>query len=89
MGPWEPIGDATVRAAGIRPGQSVADLCCGAGASAIPAAVTYLSRQQPIPACPIEGPAARPGADHDRRRTSSRAKETRARLHPGVLRPGK
>jgi 2-polyprenyl-3-methyl-5-hydroxy-6-metoxy-1,4-benzoquinol methylase len=35
---WEPIGDATVRAAGIRTGQSVADLCCGAGASAIPAA---------------------------------------------------
>lgn len=36
---WEPIGDATVRAAGIRTEQSVADLCCGAGASAIPAAV--------------------------------------------------
>jgi ubiquinone/menaquinone biosynthesis C-methylase UbiE len=36
---WEPIGDATVRAAGIRRGQTVADLCCGAGASAIPAAV--------------------------------------------------
>lgn len=35
---WEPIGDATVRAAGIRTGEAVADLCCGAGASAIPAA---------------------------------------------------
>jgi trans-aconitate methyltransferase len=35
---WDPIGVATVTAAGIRPGDRVLDACCGAGASAIPAA---------------------------------------------------
>ena len=35
---WDPIGAATVKAAGIRQGDRVLDICCGAGASAIPAA---------------------------------------------------
>ncbi|TYB57253.1 methyltransferase domain-containing protein [Nonomuraea sp. PA05] len=35
---WGPIGEATVAAAGIRPGERVLDVCCGAGASAVPAA---------------------------------------------------
>lgn len=35
---WDPIGAATVKAAGIRQGDRVLDVCCGAGASAIPAA---------------------------------------------------
>ncbi|WP_188197726.1 class I SAM-dependent methyltransferase [Nonomuraea sp. SYSU D8015] len=36
---WDPIGAATVRALDVRPGERVLDVCCGAGASAIPAAV--------------------------------------------------
>jgi ubiquinone/menaquinone biosynthesis C-methylase UbiE len=32
------MGEATVRHAGIQPGERVLDVCCGAGASAIPAA---------------------------------------------------
>jgi SAM-dependent methyltransferase len=35
---WNPMGEATVAAAGIGPGERVLDVCCGAGASAIPAA---------------------------------------------------
>lgn len=35
---WGPIGVATVAAAGIGPGCRVLDACCGAGASALPAA---------------------------------------------------
>ncbi|MEV5892482.1 class I SAM-dependent methyltransferase [Nonomuraea fuscirosea] len=35
---WDPIGAATVATAGIRPGDRALDVCCGAGASAIPAA---------------------------------------------------
>lgn len=35
---WEPIGEATAAAAGIRAGARVLDACCGTGASAIPAA---------------------------------------------------
>lgn len=40
LGPvlWNPIGAATVDAAGIQDGDRVLDVCCGAGASAIPAA---------------------------------------------------
>jgi ubiquinone/menaquinone biosynthesis C-methylase UbiE len=32
---WDPIGEANVQAAGVRPGDRVLDVCCGAGASAI------------------------------------------------------
>ncbi|WP_433443790.1 class I SAM-dependent methyltransferase [Nonomuraea sp. CA-141351] len=35
---WDRIGEATVTAAQIQPGERVLDVCCGAGASAIPAA---------------------------------------------------
>jgi SAM-dependent methyltransferase len=35
---WGPIGEATVAAARLRPGDRVFDACCGTGASAIPAA---------------------------------------------------
>jgi SAM-dependent methyltransferase len=35
---WDRYGVATVSRLGLRPGASVLDLCCGAGASAIPAA---------------------------------------------------
>lgn len=35
---WDPIGAATVSAAGLRAGARVLDACCGTGASAIPAA---------------------------------------------------
>ncbi|NJP93119.1 methyltransferase domain-containing protein [Nonomuraea sp. FMUSA5-5] len=35
---WNPIGEATVAAAAIAAGERVLDVCCGAGASAIPAA---------------------------------------------------
>lgn len=35
---WEPIGAATVARSDPRPGDRVLDVCCGAGASAIPAA---------------------------------------------------
>jgi len=35
---WNPMGQATVRLADPRPGERVLDVCCGAGASAIPAA---------------------------------------------------
>jgi SAM-dependent methyltransferase len=40
LGPvlWNPIGSATVAEVGVRPGDRVLDVCCGAGASAIPAA---------------------------------------------------
>lgn len=40
LGPvlWNPIGAATVAEAGLRPGDRVLDVCCGAGSSAIPAA---------------------------------------------------
>jgi SAM-dependent methyltransferase len=36
---WDPIGAATVRAVAPRPGDRVLDVCCGAGSSALPAAV--------------------------------------------------
>ncbi|MGP4102357.1 class I SAM-dependent methyltransferase [Nonomuraea sp. KM90] len=35
---WDRIGEATVTAAAVRAGERVLDVCCGAGASAIPAA---------------------------------------------------
>jgi ubiquinone/menaquinone biosynthesis C-methylase UbiE len=35
---WDRFGAETVSRLGLRPGQAVLDLCCGAGASAIPAA---------------------------------------------------
>ncbi|GLY50830.1 methyltransferase domain-containing protein [Lentzea sp. NBRC 102530] len=35
---WEPIGAGAVSVADLRPGERVLDACCGAGASAIPAA---------------------------------------------------
>lgn len=35
---WNPLGEATVVEANPRPGDRVLDVCCGAGASAIPAA---------------------------------------------------
>ena len=38
LGFWDRFGAATVSRLRIAPGQSVLDLCCGAGASAIPAA---------------------------------------------------
>ena len=40
LGPvlWDPIGAATVAEAAVGPGERVLDVCCGAGASAIPAA---------------------------------------------------
>ncbi|MFG3257233.1 class I SAM-dependent methyltransferase [Streptomyces sp. NPDC048172] len=37
-GLWDPIGRATAEAAAPRTGQRVLDACCGAGASALPAA---------------------------------------------------
>ncbi|WP_202637765.1 class I SAM-dependent methyltransferase [Bailinhaonella thermotolerans] len=36
---WDPIGQATVDAVGVRPGERVLDACCGAGGSAVPAAI--------------------------------------------------
>lgn len=38
LGFWDRVGAATVERIGLAPGQTVVDLCCGAGASAIPAA---------------------------------------------------
>jgi ubiquinone/menaquinone biosynthesis C-methylase UbiE len=38
LGFWDRFGAETVSRLGLRPGQAVLDLCCGAGASAIPAA---------------------------------------------------
>jgi SAM-dependent methyltransferase len=40
LGPvlWNPLGEATVAAVRPRPGDRVLDVCCGAGASAIPTA---------------------------------------------------
>ncbi|ELS57582.1 class I SAM-dependent methyltransferase [Streptomyces viridochromogenes] len=35
---WDPIGEATAAAAAPAPGERVLDACCGAGASALPAA---------------------------------------------------
>ncbi|GAB2716096.1 class I SAM-dependent methyltransferase [Streptomyces bullii] len=37
---WDPVGAATADTAGLTPGESVLDACCGAGASALPAART-------------------------------------------------
>jgi ubiquinone/menaquinone biosynthesis C-methylase UbiE len=39
LGFWERFGRATVDRLGLSPGESVLDVCAGAGASAIPAAV--------------------------------------------------
>jgi ubiquinone/menaquinone biosynthesis C-methylase UbiE len=38
LGFWDRFGSATVSRLGLTPGMTVLDLCCGAGASAIPAA---------------------------------------------------
>jgi SAM-dependent methyltransferase len=38
LGFWEVAGEETVRRVGVRPGDRVLDLCCGAGASLLPAA---------------------------------------------------
>jgi len=38
LGFWDRFGAATVERVRLVPGQAVVDLCCGAGASAIPAA---------------------------------------------------
>ena len=35
---WDRFGAGTVSRLGLQPGQAVLDLCCGAGASALPAA---------------------------------------------------
>jgi SAM-dependent methyltransferase len=35
---WDPVGEATAAAAAPRPGERLLDACCGAGASALPAA---------------------------------------------------
>ncbi|MFI6855002.1 class I SAM-dependent methyltransferase [Streptomyces sp. NPDC050416] len=35
---WDPVGEATAEVAGLTGGESVLDACCGAGASALPAA---------------------------------------------------
>ncbi|MEV0611978.1 class I SAM-dependent methyltransferase [Nonomuraea sp. NPDC050404] len=35
---WDRIGEATVATAGVQAGERVLDVCCGAGASAVPAA---------------------------------------------------
>ncbi len=35
---WDPVGEATVRAAALSPGERVLDACCAAGSSALPAA---------------------------------------------------
>ncbi|TDD19373.1 class I SAM-dependent methyltransferase [Nonomuraea diastatica] len=35
---WDRIGEATVMTAGVRAGERVLDVCCGAGSSALPAA---------------------------------------------------
>ncbi|GAA2788198.1 class I SAM-dependent methyltransferase [Crossiella cryophila] len=35
---WGPMGSATAEAGGLEPGDRVLDVCCGAGASALPAA---------------------------------------------------
>ncbi|MFD6415832.1 class I SAM-dependent methyltransferase [Streptomyces sp. NPDC060194] len=34
---WDPVGAATVAAAGLAPGERVLDACCGAGSAAVPA----------------------------------------------------
>ena len=38
LGFWDRYGDETVRRAGVHEGEHVLDLCCGAGASVVPAA---------------------------------------------------
>jgi ubiquinone/menaquinone biosynthesis C-methylase UbiE len=38
LGFWDRFGSATVSRLGLEPGMTVLDLCCGAGASAVPAA---------------------------------------------------
>ena len=38
LGFWDRFGAATVSRLPLTPGQAVLDLCCGAGASALPAA---------------------------------------------------
>lgn len=52
---WDPIGAATVAAADPQPGQRVLDACCGAGASAIPAA-RLVGREGRVDAVDISAP---------------------------------
>ncbi|MQA07415.1 MAG: methyltransferase domain-containing protein [Pseudonocardiaceae bacterium] len=62
---WDPIGAATVAAVGPRPGDRVLDACCGAGASAIPAA-RMVGRSGSVDAVDVSGPMV----DELRRRAS-------------------
>lgn len=52
---WNPIGAATVTAAGLHSGDRVLDACCGAGASAIPAAEA-VGAQGLVDAVDLSGP---------------------------------
>lgn len=52
---WEPIGAATVAAAGLGPGDRVLDACCGTGASAIPAA-RLVGAEGVVDAVDLSGP---------------------------------